>query len=40
MRLAMLAPIAWRVPPRHDGPWEQFVSSLTEGLGRQLVGRT
>ena len=28
----MLAPIAWRVPPRHYGPWEQFVSLLTEGL--------
>jgi glycosyltransferase involved in cell wall biosynthesis len=32
MRLAMLAPISWRVPPRHYGPWEQFVSLLTEGL--------
>ena len=31
----MLAPTAWRVPPRHYGPWEQFVSLLTEGL----VGR-
>jgi glycosyltransferase involved in cell wall biosynthesis len=28
----MLAPIAWRVPPRHYGPWEQFASLLTEGL--------
>ncbi len=28
----MLAPIAWRTPPRHYGPWEQFASSLTEGL--------
>jgi glycosyltransferase involved in cell wall biosynthesis len=28
----MLAPIAWRVPPRHYGPWELFVSLLTEGL--------
>ena len=28
----MLAPVAWRVPPRHYGPWEQFVSLLTEGL--------
>ena len=28
----MLAPISWRVPPRHYGPWEQFVSILTEGL--------
>jgi glycosyltransferase involved in cell wall biosynthesis len=32
MRVAMLAPISWRVPPRHYGPWEQFVSLLTEGL--------
>jgi glycosyltransferase involved in cell wall biosynthesis len=32
IRLAMLAPISWRVPPRHYGPWEQFVSLLTEGL--------
>src|SRR5690606_8118657 len=26
------APISWRVPPRHYGPWEQFCSLLTEGL--------
>jgi glycosyltransferase involved in cell wall biosynthesis len=32
LRIAMLAPISWRVPPRHYGPWEQFVSVLTEGL--------
>jgi glycosyltransferase involved in cell wall biosynthesis len=32
LRLAVLAPIAWRVPPRHYGPWEQFASLLTEGL--------
>lgn len=28
----MLSPIAWRTPPRHYGPWEQFASLLTEGL--------
>nr|WP_245771991.1 glycosyltransferase family 4 protein [Rhodothermus profundi] len=28
----MLAPIAWRVPPRHYGPWERVVWLLTEGL--------
>jgi glycosyltransferase involved in cell wall biosynthesis len=28
----MLAPISWRVPPRHYGPWERIVSILTEGL--------
>jgi glycosyltransferase involved in cell wall biosynthesis len=32
MRVGVLAPIAWRVPPRHYGPWEQFASLLTEGL--------
>ena len=32
MRIAVLAPTAWRVPPRHYGPWEQFASLLTEGL--------
>ena len=31
-RVAMLAPVSWRVPPRHYGPWEQFASLLTEGL--------
>ena len=37
LRIAMLAPISWRVPPRHYGPWEQFVSLLTEGLVRRGV---
>jgi len=32
LRVAMLAPISWRVPPLGYGPWEQFVSLLTEGL--------
>jgi glycosyltransferase involved in cell wall biosynthesis len=32
MRLAMLAPIAWRTPPEHYGPWESIASLLTEGL--------
>jgi glycosyltransferase involved in cell wall biosynthesis len=32
VRIAVLAPIAWRVPPRHYGPWELFASILTEGL--------
>jgi glycosyltransferase involved in cell wall biosynthesis len=35
MRIAMLAPIAWRTPPRHYGPWESVVSVLTEGLVAQ-----
>jgi glycosyltransferase involved in cell wall biosynthesis len=32
LRVGMLAPIAWRVPPRAYGPWERVVSILTEGL--------
>lgn len=35
MRVAVLAPISWRVPPRHYGPWELFASLLTEGLVRR-----
>lgn len=32
MKVAVLAPISWRTPPRHYGPWELFASLLTEGL--------
>ncbi len=32
MRLAILAPVAWRTPPRHYGPWEQIASNIAEGL--------
>src|SRR5437667_5394267 len=32
LRVGMLAPVAWRVPPLHYGPWERVVSILTEGL--------
>lgn len=32
LRVGILAPISWRVPPRHYGPWELFASLLTEGL--------
>jgi glycosyltransferase involved in cell wall biosynthesis len=35
MRIAVLAPISWRTPPRHYGPWELFCSLLTEGLVEQ-----
>ena len=40
LRVGMLAPISWRVPPRHCGPWEQFVSLLTEGLVERGVDVT
>lgn len=32
MKVAILAPVAWRTPPRHYGPWEQIASNITEGL--------
>jgi glycosyltransferase involved in cell wall biosynthesis len=32
MKIAMLAPISWRTPPRHYGPWELVTSQLTEAL--------
>jgi glycosyltransferase involved in cell wall biosynthesis len=32
MKVAILAPIAWRTPPRQYGPWEQVASNITEGL--------
>lgn len=40
LRVGMLAPIAWRVPPRAYGPWERFVGLLTEGLVRAGVDVT
>jgi glycosyltransferase involved in cell wall biosynthesis len=40
LRVAILAPISWRVPPRHYGPWEQFASLLTEGLVARGVDTT
>jgi glycosyltransferase involved in cell wall biosynthesis len=40
VRVAVLAPISWRVPPRAYGPWEQFASLLTEGLVRRGVDVT
>jgi len=35
MKVAVLAPICWRTPPRHYGPWEQVASNITEGLVRR-----
>ena len=40
LRIAVLAPVSWRVPPRHYGPWEQFTSLLTEGLAARGVDVT
>ncbi|MGM0689629.1 MAG: glycosyltransferase family 4 protein [Bacillota bacterium] len=40
MKIAMLAPISWRTPPRHYGPWEWVVSMLTEGLTKRGIDVT
>jgi len=40
VKVAMLAPVAWRTPPRHYGPWELVTSLLTEGLLEQGVDVT
>ncbi|GAB2697176.1 hypothetical protein GCM10011495_36890 [Hymenobacter frigidus] len=32
MKVAVLASVAWRTPPRHYGPWEQVASNVAEGL--------
>ena len=32
MKIAVLAPICWRTPPRHYGAWEQVSSNIGEGL--------
>jgi len=31
-RIAILAPVAWRTPPRAYGAWETVASNITEGL--------
>lgn len=40
MRIAMLAPIAWRTPPKTYGPWELVTSMLTEALVERGVDVT
>jgi glycosyltransferase involved in cell wall biosynthesis len=40
MRVAILAPVAWRTPPRHYGPWEQVASNIAEGLIKSGVDVT
>lgn len=40
MRVAMIAPIAWRTPPRAYGPWELVTSLLTEALAKRGVDVT
>ncbi|MCZ6857856.1 MAG: hypothetical protein O7F70_07635 [Gemmatimonadetes bacterium] len=35
MRIAMLAPINWPLPPNGYGPWEQVAHNLCEELVRR-----
>ena len=32
LRVAVVAPVAWRTPPEAYGPWEQVASNVAEGL--------
>jgi glycosyltransferase involved in cell wall biosynthesis len=34
VKVALIAPVAWRTPPVHYGPWEQVTSLIAEGLVR------
>jgi glycosyltransferase involved in cell wall biosynthesis len=36
----MLAPVAWRTPPRHYGPWEQVAFNISEGLAKRGIDVT
>lgn len=40
MNIAVLAPVAWRTPPRHYGPWEQVASNIAEGMVKKGVNVT
>lgn len=35
VRLALLAPISWPVPPRGYGPWEQIAHEIAAGMARR-----
>jgi glycosyltransferase involved in cell wall biosynthesis len=40
MRVAILAPIAWNIPPRAYGPWEAVAGALADGLAARGVDVT
>jgi glycosyltransferase involved in cell wall biosynthesis len=40
MKVAVLAAVAWRTPPRHYGPWEQVASNIAEGLVKKGIDVT
>lgn len=40
MKVAILAPITWRTPPKKYGPWEQIASTIAEGLTERGIDVT
>ena len=40
MKAPILAPIAWRIPPRKYGPWEQVTSNIADGLVNEGIDVT
>ena len=40
MKVAILAPVAWRTPPQQYGPWEQVASNIAETLVEKGVDVT
>ena len=40
MKVAILAPIAWRTPPLKYGPWEQVASNIAEGMVKKGIDVT
>jgi len=40
MKIGILAPIAWHIPPRKYGPWEQVAGSLADGLASRGIDVT
>jgi glycosyltransferase involved in cell wall biosynthesis len=40
MKIAILAPIAWHIPPKKYGPWEQVAGSLADGLADRGIDVT
>lgn len=40
MKIAILAPIAWRTPPLKYGPWEQVTSNIAEELVKKGIDVT
>ena len=40
MKIAVLAPVAWRTPPEHYGPWEQVAYNIADGISKKGIDVT